>query len=141
MCIRDRNGINYIAIDNDAELVEAERAQDFNVMYGDCSRLDILRRCHIESASMALLTFRSIDMAKDTIQQIRASGMKLPLVVRCYEHGNYEELILLGADRVVPEMLEASLAISAQVLHLLGVRETEVERQIDGERREQLERT
>jgi CPA2 family monovalent cation:H+ antiporter-2 len=135
----DRNGINYIAIDNNAELVEIARDQGFNVMYGDCSRLDILRRCHIDTASMAILTFRSIAMAKDTIQQIRASGMTLPLVVRCYEHGNYEELILLGADHVVPEMLEASLAISAQVLHLLGIRETDIERQIDRERRAQLE--
>jgi CPA2 family monovalent cation:H+ antiporter-2 len=137
--ILENNGINYIAIDNDAELVESMRAQGFNVMYGDCSRLDILRGCHIASASMALLTFRSIDMAKDTIAQIRTSKMSLPLVVRCYEHGNYEELILLGADRVVPEMLETSLAISAQVLHLLGVRESEIERQIDRERRVQLE--
>jgi CPA2 family monovalent cation:H+ antiporter-2 len=64
--------------------------------------------------------------------------VSLPIAVRSYEHGNFEELIMLGADRVVPEMLEASLVISAQVLSLLGIPEEDGERQIQGERRAQL---
>ena len=130
----EANDIDYTAVDQDPLVVQRERERDHNVMYGDCSRLDILRQCHIESARMAILTFRSIDVAKNTIEQIRASGVHIPIVVRCYEHGNLEELILLGADRVVPEMLEASLIISAQVLGLLGVPEEQIRDQIEEER-------
>ena len=134
----EANGIDYIAIDQNAELVRHAQLRDHNVMYGDCSRLDILRSCHIDTGRMAILTFRSIDLAKQTIAQIKTSGVSLPIVVRSYEHGNFEELIMLGADRVVPEMLEASLVISAQVLSLLGIPEEDIERRIQGERRAQL---
>ena len=134
----EANGIDYIAIDQDANLVQRQRARDHNVLYGDCSRMEILRACHIGSARMAILTFRSIEMAKRSIEQIRASGVRIPIVVRSYEHGNFEELIMLGADRVVPEMLEASLVISAQVLGLLGVPDDQIENQIEQERHAQL---
>ena len=70
--VLEHNEVDYIAIDQDAEVVHVEREKGHNVMYGDCSRLDILRACHIERASMAVLTFRSIGLAKNTIEQIRA---------------------------------------------------------------------
>lgn len=134
----DSNDIDYIAIDHDIELVSREREQDQNVIYGDCSNIEILHSCHIKSARMAVLTFRSTEIAKNSLQQIRASGVTIPIIVRCYEHGNFEELVSLGADQVVPEMLEASLTIGVQVLSLLGISDADIERLIDLERTEQL---
>lgn len=134
----EANDIDYIAVDQDVAVVNAERERDFNVMYGDCTKVDILRSCHIETARLAILTFRSIEMAKNTIEQIRASGVSVPIIVRCYEQGDFEELISLGADCVVPEMLEASLMISAQVMSLLEFSEEDIEQQIGRERTEQL---
>lgn len=132
------NGIEYIAIEKDVSVVNAEQPQNQNLIYGDCTKLELLRSCHIADARLAILTFRSIDMAKNTIEQIRTSGIEIPIIVRCCEHGDFAELISLGADYVIPEMLEASLSISVQVLTMLGITETDIERQIELERSDQL---
>ncbi len=132
------NSIDYIAIEKDISVVNSERPNNQNLIYGDCTKLEILRSCHIADASLAILTFRSIDMAKDTIEQIRASGIEIPIIVRCCENGDFAELVSLGADYVIPEMLEASLSIGIQVLTLLGFTETDIERQIEMERSDQL---
>ncbi len=134
----DANGIDYIAIEQNPQVVDDERARNQNVVYGDCSKIEILRSCHIENAQLAILTFRSLEMARNAIEQIRGEGIKVPIIARCRERGNISELLSLGADHVLPEMLHASLAAGADVLSLLGLDEEEIARQIEIEREEQL---
>lgn len=134
------NGIHYIAIDHNAERVSRERQQGFNVVYGDCTNIEMLHSCHINNARMAILTFHSIEIAKNSIEHIRAAELDLPIIVRCRENGDFSELIALGADQVIPEMLEASLVIAEKVLLQLGIDTTEIIEQISRERNEQLNR-
>lgn len=124
------NNIPYIAIDHNIELIKKGRQEGHNVIYGDSTHIEILQSCHLETARLAILTFRSFASAKATIEQIRCQDIQTPIIARCYEPGNFDELISLGADWVVPEMLEASLIISAQVLALLNIEPTDIEKQI-----------
>ena len=127
----DANRVPYIGIDHDVEIVSESRARGRNVIYGDCTRMEILNGCHIAEARLAILTFRSVELAKQTIREIRRKNIQVPVIVRCYEHGNFEELISIGADWVVSEMLEASLIISSQVLTILNVDPRVVEAQLE----------
>ena len=127
----ETNNIPYIGIDQNIELVSDCRKEGSNVVYGDCSKLEILRSCHIDKARLAILTFRSVALARNTILQIRNKGIQVPIIVRSYEHGNFEELISIGANWVVAEMLEASLIISSQVLTLLEVDPRLIEQQLE----------
>jgi len=134
----DANNIPYIGIDRDIELVSDCRKRGYNVVYGDCSKLEILRSCHVEKARLAILTFRSVGLARNTILQIRNKGIQVPIIVRSYEQGNFEELISIGANWVVAEMLEASLIISSQVLTLLEIEPRLIEQQLEGIRSRNL---
>ena len=125
------NGIPWVGLENDPEVVRQRRIIGDNVMFGDCTDTKMLDQCHIESARLAMLTFRSSDAAKLTIAEIRRAGISTPIIVRCYENADFDALIALGADRVIPEMFEGSLIISAQVLSFLGVPENEVNRQLN----------
>lgn len=136
----DANEISYVVIDSDSEVVREAQELNRNVIYGDCTNIDILRSCHIENARMAILTFRSLDIARRALEHIRASGIRVPIIVRCYDNRHFEELVSLGADYVVPEMLEASLVVGSQVLNLLGIAENDIETQISNERERQLQR-
>jgi len=136
--LMDSNDIDYIAIDHNINLISEQRQLDKNVIYGDCTNMKMLHSCHIESARMAILTFSSIELAKNTIEHIRACDVTIPIIVRCCEHGDFNELISLGADYVVPEMLEACLVVGTQALSLLEVAEKDIERQIQEERNKQL---
>lgn len=132
------NKVQYIAVDQNVDRVSRERQQGYNVVYGDCTNIDILHSCHIGSARMAILTFHTIEVAKNTVEHIRSAGFELPIIVRCTESGDFSELIALGADQVIPEMLEASLVIGEQVLLKLGIKETDITDQLAQERSEQL---
>ena len=127
----DLNGIPYIGIDHDIENVRNCREKGYNVIYGDCTKLDILKSCHISDARLTVLTFKSLKLAKSTIHELRRQDIQVPIIVRCYEHGNFEELISVGANWVVSEMLEASLIIGSQVLTILEVDPRTIEEQLD----------
>lgn len=117
----ERNNVGYIAIDKDIDSVSNARLSGKNVVYGDSCNLAILKSCHIETARLAVLTFGSMAAAKQTISRIRKDDIDIPIIVRCHQNEGFEELISIGANHVVPEMLEASLIISSHVLEMLDI--------------------
>jgi CPA2 family monovalent cation:H+ antiporter-2 len=128
------NGVPFIALDPDGNRIKEGRAAGDTVIYGSCARIDLLRRCHMERARLAILTFKSLSEARRIITQIRQQGYTLPIVVRTQNEADRAGLIEAGADYVIPEMLESSLVIAAEVLSLLGYSKTVVQPQIDAER-------
>ena len=134
----EANNVDYLAIDNDEASVSKAVSEGHHVVYGDSTRLDILHQCQISTARLAVLTFHSIESARNTIEQIRSGGIDVPVIVRCYELGDYRELIELGADHVVPERLESSLMVGAEVMKLLDVAEPDIDEFLAIERERQL---
>lgn len=135
--LMDINNIPYIAIENNIDCVTCHREQGRNVVYGDCNKVDILTHCHLGEARLAILTFNSLEQAKTTIAQIRQKHIELPIIVRCRDNENIQELVSLGASHVFPEMLESSLLIAAQALNFLEIDEQIIRLQIN-EHRSQL---
>jgi len=129
------NDIPFIAMDMDSEQVKKGRKNGELVIYGSCDRIELLERCHIDRARLAILTFKSLKEAQRAVSKIRSSGYVLPIIVRTQHHSDYTGLIMAGANHVVPEMFEASLLIAAEVLTMLGFPKAEVEEQIDAERK------
>ena len=127
----EQNDIPYIAIDTDIDIVEKYRKEGKNIVYGDSHNPEILQHCHLSASRLVILTFRSLDEGKAAISGIRQRSPGVPIIVRCLEHGGFEELISTGASQVFPELLESSLMISRQALELLQVDEREIDRQID----------
>ena len=126
----EKNGIAYIAIEKDIDVVEAARKQGKNVVYGDSNNVEILHLCHLDTASLVVLTFKSIEEGKAAVTHIRQQAPDVPMIVRCQNHSHYDELISLGANHVFPELLESSLIILRNVLLLLDISEDQIEAQI-----------
>jgi len=105
------NNIDYI--DNDVGFVRAQRESDCNANF--------LAQCHICSPAFA----------KRRISGIRDGNVDRSIIVGCYEKGDFEELIALGANRMIPEMPEGSLIIGAQVLSFPGLDKVEINRQLN----------
>ncbi len=127
----EQNNIGYIAVDKNISTVSRARKNGKNVVYGDSGNLSILKSCHIETARLAVLTFGSLAAAKHTISRIREDNIDIPIIVRCHHHEGFEELISVGANHVVPEMLEASLVIGSHVLSMLGIEQSLIDDQLD----------
>lgn len=127
----ETNDIPYIAIETNINLVEKYRRQGKNIIYGDSNNIEILNHCHLDSARLIVLTFKSLEEGKAAIGGIRQRNTSVPIIVRCQDHHGLDELLLLGADHVYPELLESSLLISRHVLGLLSVDEQDITKQID----------
>jgi len=127
----ETNDIPYIAIETNINLVEKYRRQGKNIIYGDSNNIEILNHCHLDSARLIVLTFKSLEEGKAAIGGIRQRNTSVPIIVRCQDHHGLDELLLLGADQVYPELLESSLLISRHVLGLLSVDEQDITKQID----------
>lgn len=126
----EQNSIDYVAIDSNIDVVDSARKAGHNIVFGDSNNLEILRHCHLDSARLVVLTFKSLEQGKSAIKRIRDRNPDIPVIVRCQDHHHYEELLSLGASHVIPEVLESSLMITRQVLALLQVDQDQVESQV-----------
>ena len=124
-----------MALDNDIKLVSNYRQQGNNhVAFGDCNNLEILKSCQIHHARLVILSIKNLSDAVKIINRIRCEYPDLPVIVRAHHESAFEELILAGANHIVPEMLETSFMISMQMLSLLGIHEQNIIEQIQRER-------
>lgn len=127
--------IPYVAVDADPVRVQESRSAGQPVFFGDVSQKDILRAAGIEKAKLALLTFDEHKKALNVIETVSGLNPDLPIVVRTRKDYHLEELYLKGASQVVPEILEGSLMLVSQVLHLSGVPMSRILKRVRTERK------
>ena len=130
----EQNNIPYIVIENNIDIVEAARKQGKNIVYGNSNNIELLNHCHLPTACLAVLTFKSLTEGKATISNIRQRNINVPIIARCQDQQGVSELMSIGANQVYPELLESSLLISQHVLGLLSIDEMEIDRQIQEHR-------
>jgi CPA2 family monovalent cation:H+ antiporter-2 len=127
--------IPYVVVDADPVRVHEAQAAGEPVYFGDVKQKDILRAVGIERAKLVLLTFDQHDKAVNVIELIASLYPNLPIVVRTRRDDRMKELYLAGASQVVPEILEGSLMLVSQVLHLSGVPMSRILKRVRKERK------
>ncbi|XOV79116.1 MAG: cation:proton antiporter [Aestuariibacter sp.] len=128
--------IRYVAVDADPVRVKESQSAGEHIYFGDARNKDILRAVGIERAKLAILTFDEHTKAMNVIEAVVALHPDLPLVVRTRKDYHLEELYMAGANQVVPEILEGSLMLVSQVLHLCGVPMSRILKRVRTERKE-----
>jgi len=134
----DANAMPYIAIDQDASGVAAARELGMPVYFGDASRLEMLRRTHVDKASALVLTMDNASAAEHVVQVVRAEWPQLAIIARARDAEHASRLLERGASEVILETVEASLELSGRILQLNGVPEDVVRRRIDVQREHEL---
>lgn len=129
--------IPFLVVDADPVRVNESRSAGQPVVFGDVSQKDILRAAGVESAKLVLLTFDEHQKALNVIKTIAELRPELPVVVRTRKDYHLEELYAAGASQVVPEILEGSLMLVSQVLHLSGIPMSRILKRVRSERKEQ----
>jgi CPA2 family monovalent cation:H+ antiporter-2 len=127
--------IPYVVVDADPVRVHEAQAAGEPVYFGDVKQKDILRAVGIEQAKLVLLTFDQHDKAVSVIELVSSMYPDLPIVVRTRKDYRMEELYIAGASQVVPEILEGSLMLVSQVLHLSGVPMSRILKRVRKERK------
>lgn len=130
----DAEGIGYVAVDTDPEIVALARQERKPVYYGDASRIEVLERADIGNAWAVAVTMDDPAANQRIVGQVHRHWQALPVFARARDALHARRLIAAGATAAVPETTEASLQLAGRVLEGLGVDQEAVRRQIEYQR-------
>ncbi len=115
------HGRPYRAVDADADRVAMMRERDYDVIFGDVARPQMLERLGLDCAPAVILTMDDPVQNVRLTRKLRARYPDLTIVSRARDASHAAELYRAGATDAVPETLESSLQLSEAVLVDLGV--------------------
>jgi CPA2 family monovalent cation:H+ antiporter-2 len=124
------SGIPYVAIETNPRTVEKERARGRPLFYGDATYEAVLKHAHVEEARVVVIVINDPIATRSVIQMVRHMSPHAHIIVRTRYLREVEQLVQLGADRIIPEEFETSVEIFTQVLAEYHIPREEVERLI-----------
>ncbi|WP_372782146.1 cation:proton antiporter [Phenylobacterium sp.] len=116
-----RHDIAWVAVEQDARLVETARRAGETLFFGDAARPDFLARCGLADAPALVVTMDDPDGAEAIVSVAREMRPDLTIVARARDARHAQRLYDLGATDAVPETVEASLQLSEALLVEIGV--------------------
>ncbi|MBV8193789.1 MAG: cation:proton antiporter [Alphaproteobacteria bacterium] len=116
-----QHAIPWLAIDRSTRLVEVARREGSEVLFGDASRPELLRRIGLETALALVVTMDSPEGNEAVVATAREVRRDLVIVARARDAEHAKRLYALGASDAVPETIEASLQLSEALLIGVGL--------------------
>lgn len=127
-------GIPYIAIVFDPALVKERQKNGEVVLYGDAVNEPILRKAHIETASVVVISVGDLIPAMSILEKIGHLNPNAHTIVRAKQTYDIKQFYKLGADQVMPEKLETAIDLFRMVLSKRHLSSREINRIINGVR-------
>jgi len=137
--ILDREGFQYVAIDNDPARVAEYRGKGKAIMFGDAARPQMLHQTRIKSAAALVVTMNDPIATETVVESVRSQWPELPIYARARDAAHARRLLDLGATDVVPETVEASLQLGGRVLQAIGLPDEAWGKRIESEREKEIE--
>jgi CPA2 family monovalent cation:H+ antiporter-2 len=114
-------GIPYVVLELDTAIIRRARTAGERVLFGDVSRPEGLQDCGVDRASVVVLAISDPAATRFAVHQARVSNARVYIIARTRLVAEVSELYRLGADEVIPEEFETSIAIVARVLRRFHV--------------------
>lgn len=121
------SSIDFIAYDTDVERVKLGRREGRSVLYGDMSDYRLLSSIDLSNVKLIVVTVDSHFGASKVISHIKNSHPEIAIYARSKDAKAKEILLHYGANWVLPEAIEGSLRLGAEVLFKLGKDNVEIE--------------
>jgi CPA2 family monovalent cation:H+ antiporter-2 len=120
-------GLPHVALDFDPEVVADAKMRGDEVMYGDCTRLEMLHRVNVKAARVYIVAVSDPQAARQTVALARRENPSLYIIARTKLVDEIQALRNVGADDVIAEEFETSLEIIARTLHAIDVSRLKIE--------------
>jgi CPA2 family monovalent cation:H+ antiporter-2 len=111
----------YAALDVDPERVKSAQLAGEPVSYANISDTENLQHAGLDRAKMVVISIDSTQLALKVLTQIRKLNKRIPVIIRCKDERDTNTFYSSGATEVIPDILEASLTISAHVLLMMNI--------------------
>ncbi len=109
-------GIPYAIIEMNPDTVREEKAEGEPIHYGDATNEAVLRLVGISDARIMVIAISDPAATRRIISIARKQNQKLYIIARTRFVQEMKPLYDLGADEVIPEEFETSVAIFTRVL-------------------------
>ena len=128
----EEQGVPYVALDGDAQLVRAARERGLPAFFGDAGRAEVLRAAGVARAAAVVVTLDDPPAAERAVASARREGGTVPVFARARDTRLGHRLDEAGATAVVPELVEGSLQLGETLLRAIGRPADAVERALRG---------
>jgi CPA2 family monovalent cation:H+ antiporter-2 len=129
-------GLRFVLIELNQRAVEQVKSAGYPVIYGDAAQPLVLEAAQISRARLLLIVTPALEVTSAVIAHVRQMNARLDIVARADGIAQMEEIQRLGVYEVVQPEFEAGLEITRQALLHLDVPATEIQRYVDGVRKE-----
>jgi CPA2 family monovalent cation:H+ antiporter-2 len=126
-----REGIPFVALEIDTEIVREAREAGEPVFLGDSSNPEILRLAGIEAARVLVVSFTGYKAAEHIAKAVRELRPEVPLIIRTRDDLHLESLLECGADEVIPDTIESSMMLARHTFAALGEDPRAIEEMLD----------
>jgi len=110
------NNLQHISIVFDPALAREKMNNGDIVLYGDAINEPILKKAHVDTADIVVISVGSIIPSMAIIEKVRNINSNAHIIVRAATIQNAEQLYRVGADQVLPEKLEIAIDMFNRVL-------------------------
>ncbi|MCC7418727.1 MAG: cation:proton antiporter [Planctomycetaceae bacterium] len=124
-------GLPYAVLEMNPDTVQAARRRGEPIFFGDCSRVEVLRKLHIGTARGLVLAISDPQATRQAVQIARHENPRLHIVVRTRYLAEIDPLRELGATEVIAEEFETSLEVLALTLRLFEIAGPSIERIVE----------
>ncbi len=114
-------GIRYVVMELDTAIIRRAKAEGEKIQFGDVSRPEGLHACAVDRASAVVLAISDPGATRYAVAQVRRANARAYIIARTRQVAEVAELMRLGADEVIPEEFETSIAIVMRVLRRFHV--------------------
>jgi len=122
------SGIPYAVIEINPETVRNKQAQGEPICYGDATQEAVLQHANIKDASVAIVAIHDPTATRRITEIARRLNPKAHIIIRTRYLQEVKSLYELGANEVIPEECETSVAIFTRVLAKYLIPRDEIEK-------------
>jgi CPA2 family monovalent cation:H+ antiporter-2/glutathione-regulated potassium-efflux system protein KefB len=114
-------GLNIVAIDNNANRIATARKYGLPVYYGDATREDVLRAAGADQAILIALCIENEQVMARAIDLIKEAFPKSSIFCRATDRAHAMELTLREVDFHIRETFESGITFGREALDHLGI--------------------
>jgi CPA2 family monovalent cation:H+ antiporter-2 len=107
----------YISIAFDPAEVKKRQERGETIIYGDAANEPILKKAHIDSAEVVVVSIGDMITAMSIVEKVRHLNKHAAILVRTRYVEDVEELYRVGATQVIPEEFETAIEVFERVLN------------------------
>ena len=96
-------GIEYVILDNDPDIVRAEKDRGEHIYFGSASHEEVLKQCGVERAEVVVITPSNSTTVYQATDLVRKMNPKTHIIARIVLLEDMEDVYKYGANEVIPE--------------------------------------